>query len=175
MVLCPKCGRMTFVPYDRSRRTWRAVPHCGNEIQKPAPKENVMPDMLIDPEAEVVCGRRGGVCATRNGAGHGHGQATCRRKRRLVRNCQARRRNQQMMSLGKRRRRELCGGEMESPGNRSTKTGRRKRNPAMELVEDGCRRNCGIGDWVTEILRMDSKSIRSTWRTICRRWLCRIR
>ena len=49
MLMCRKCGRMAFVPYDAKPDVAAQCPHCGAEIPKRAPAEKEMPELLFDP------------------------------------------------------------------------------------------------------------------------------
>jgi hypothetical protein len=134
MLLCPKCGRMTFVPYDAKPTDVARCSHCGNEIQKPTPKENVMPDMLIDPEVKSFADAEGAFVPP--------GTAPVARASDMP---QEKKVGRELPSAQKKPADDESwetapAGAVPSarggiPGNRSTKISRRKRNAAMELVK----------------------------------------
>ncbi len=130
---------MTLVPYDAKPTDVSHCTHCGNEVQKPVPnenvpKENVMPDMLFDPEQKLLADAQEafeppGAAVQPKASGK---------------------------PVEKKPAAEVSGAKTKSmddepwesapvgagpaakdaaPGNRSTKTVRRKRNPAAELVK----------------------------------------
>jgi hypothetical protein len=138
MVMCRKCGRMTLVPYDAKPTDVAHCTHCGSEVQKPAAKENVMPDMLFDPEQQSFAGAEGAFVPPGAAPVARASDVPEEKKpgpelpRAKVRPTEDEPWKSAPMGTQPA---PTSAARGTTQGNRLTKVGRKKRNPAAELVK----------------------------------------
>ncbi len=130
MVMCRKCGRMTLVAYDAKPTDVSRCSHCGNEVQKPAAKENAMPDMLFDPEQKSTADAEGAFEPPGAAVGPKASAKPVEKKPDAkVSGAKTKTMDDEAWETAP------IGGGSASKEGAATKPARRKKNPAIELVK----------------------------------------
>ena len=130
---------MTLVPYDSKSTDVARCSHCGNEVREACAKENVtkenvMPDMLFDPEQKSSADAQEAFeppgAAVQPKAS---GKPVEKKPDAKVSGAKTKTMDDEAWESA-----PIGGGaagKEGAAGNRSTKTARRKKNPAVELVK----------------------------------------
>ena len=130
MLLCPKCERMAFVRGDADPTKAVYCQHCGNKIERRVAQEKGMPDMLIDPETKSFADAEGAF-EPPGAAPVARGSGAPEEKRPGPKLPDAKTK----LADGEPWESAPIGAQPTAKGTAARKAGRRKRNPAMELVK----------------------------------------